>query len=437
MPDVTLTTARTLPEILEAVARFEWWEDGRREGEPEIPTAEDLAETATGAAEAESADLRVAAMDPPPPEEMPPGFLDRVREAALGLSGEDLHRLWCAIPADKRPAHFLAPLVRAWWDRPIPVARETREDALFPASLIHVRRDDPRADDLFPGAWFSRPGAGDQFDLFPGFGENLAHGPVEPALPLALYEMGGNRPKSRGPAPLAARIFCEAVVSVMQRDRGAATDHPVLLPAMTMRDFLGTLYDNPGFYKPSQDFGRIMAACEDLERPGTRIPWQDPTTGKGGLRRVVWAVDVPRDGHRDDVIRFAVHLPPGATERGVIWDRAIMRTSGARSFVAWRLAGNLAAWWHRPGELVRPLEKGGKWLQSVRAEDYPEVDDVALKALTFPAGDAYRHASSAAEKALDYLVEIGYVVVAPRRRIMPGPKWIGWPEGVDRARLGS
>ena len=44
-----------------------------------------------------------------------------------------------------------------------------------------------------------------------------------------------------------------------------------------------------------------------------RIPWVDPETGRGGLRRVVRVGDIPRGPDAlDDVVRMVVDLPPGS-----------------------------------------------------------------------------------------------------------------------------
>ena len=87
--------------------------------------------------------------------------------AALNLEG--VHELWRA--ADPQPRHPLAPLVRAWWKRPVEVEdRNDRADPLFPAPLVHVQRNDRRAGNLFsPAVWTATQESG-QFDLFPGFG---------------------------------------------------------------------------------------------------------------------------------------------------------------------------------------------------------------------------------------------------------------------------
>ena len=100
------------------------------------------------------------------------------------LNVEGVHELWR--DADPQLRHPLAPLVRAWWKRPVEVEdRNDRADPLFPAPLVHVQRNDRRAGNLFsPAVWTATQESG-QFDLFPGFGPGEANGPLVPALPLA------------------------------------------------------------------------------------------------------------------------------------------------------------------------------------------------------------------------------------------------------------
>ena len=64
---------------------------------------------------------------------------------------------------------------------------------------------------------------------------------------------------------------------------------------------------------PESHQPRLMGAVEALDTMDARIPWQDPNTGRGGLRRVVSVGDIPRGpGVLDDVVRMVVDLPPGS-----------------------------------------------------------------------------------------------------------------------------
>ena len=62
---------------------------------------------------------------------------------------------------------------------------------------------------------------------------------------------------------------------------------------ITLRELLERLY--PGRRpSPAEYWPRLMAAVEALDLMDARIPWEDPVTGLGGLRRVVSIGDIPR-----------------------------------------------------------------------------------------------------------------------------------------------
>ena len=346
------------------------------------------------------------------------------------LKVEGVHELWRN--ADPQPRHPLAPLVRAWWKRPVEVEdRNDRADPLFPAPLVHVQRNDRRAGNLFsPAVWTATQESG-QFDLFPGFGPGEANGPLVPALPLALYDLGKGTAKTRGRgAPLALRIFVEAVLSVPLHAR--TLNRPVALPPQRFGDLLKALYPNPGFYRPSRHFAAIYEAAKSLE--SARVPWEHPD-GSGAMRRVVYARDLPRDGRLDDWVQFVVDLPPGS-ERGVLVDRTALRKAGVESAPSYRLALSLAFWWHDPGKMRTPTQRGGKgrgkrWRQTRQVERYPVVTDAELIAMTYPSeannvGSTRRSRLQRSREALAFLVETGYANVATDRRILPGQNWAGW-----------
>ena len=311
---------------------------------------------------------------------------------------------------------------------PVPIdTRNDRPDPLFPAPLVHVKRDDRRAGNLFSPAMWADTRKG-QIDLFPGFGPGQADGPLVPALPLALYDLGKGAKMTRGPgAPLALRIFVEAVLSVPAIERDCA----VLLPPQRFGDFLAALYPDHAPNYRKKDYPRFLEAIAALD--AARIPWENED-GTGALRRVVYARDLPREGSRDDWIQFAVDIPPGG-ERGALVDRAALRLTGVVSAPAYRLTLSLAFWWNDPGRMRTPTNKGGGrgklWRQTRKPERYPEVTDAELIAMAYPSdagdvGTGRRVRLHRAKGALAYLVSIGYAEVHPRKRIMPGPDWAGW-----------
>ena len=133
----------------------------------------------------------------------------------------------------------LAPIVRAWQQRPRPVepSRRTTE-RVIPARLAMARTPSQRnARLLFSPAAHASFGPDGKPMVMPGFAKPDT---PSPALPLALYDLGAGPAISPGKgAPLALRMFVESVLSVPmdERERG----RPVAM-SVSLRDFLAWLY---------------------------------------------------------------------------------------------------------------------------------------------------------------------------------------------------
>ena len=266
-----------------------------------------------------------------------------------------------------------------WQNQAVPVERNRRNDRTFPARVGMIERGDSRAGRLFTPALHAADGG--QLVL-PGFGADVSM--PTPALPLALYDLGvGNSAESRGRgAPLALRLWIEAVLSVRIPDR--AIDRPVVL-SITLRELLAKLY--PGRRpSPAEYWPRLMAAVEALESQQARIPWEDPATGKGGLRRVVSVSNIPRGpGALDDDVRLIVDLPPGAHDGPIVSPN--LPQWGVKSAAAYRALIGLAFRWWNPGVTRRPVGrgKGRYWYQSDNPADYGgKLTDAEAIALCFP-----------------------------------------------------
>ena len=157
------------------------------------------------------------------------------------------------------------------------------------------------------------PGAGEQI-YFPTFDPGEENGdPLSPALPLNLYDLGvgtlsASKQSKQRAAPLALRINRRGLLLSVPQDEHR--QGPVLLPRQTLREFLANLYpDGHREWRKGKNLASLLVAIEALESSAARIPWQDET-GRGGARRVIIPRDVPRSGHLDDYIQFAVDLPP-------------------------------------------------------------------------------------------------------------------------------
>ena len=330
---------------------------------------------------------------------------------------EEVHEVWLALPAKDRRKHPLAPLVAAWQERPRPGrANINRTDRILPARLAMVDHTDRRAGRLFTPAAHAVNRGGEQLKL-PGFGLERAR--ITPALPLALYDLGGGPSMERGHgAPLALRLWVESILAVGLTDR----DHPwPTVLEIPLRDLLRKLYPSARRPRPNEYWPRLMQAVEILD--STRIPWEDPETGKGGLQRIVNVSSIPRGpGKLDDAVRIIVDLPPGSGKGPVVSPN--LARYGVQSAPLYRGLLNLAYQWFDPGRTRFPVRGGKHWLQVEDPERYPTITNDLLIELFYPTSSqkARRNLASRARKDLDRLVKDGEARIVKGRLMPPKPR---------------
>ena len=248
-----------------------------------------------------------------------------------------------------------------------------------------------------------------------GWLPGLERNPEGPCLPLALYDMGaGRRRVQRGPAALALRLWVEAALSA-----SGAPNRPEALE-ISLRELLRWFY--PGRApSPAHYWPLLNAAARVLDRQDVRVPWLNPRTGKGGLRRVVSVGDIPRGpGALDDCVRLVVDLPPGS-ERGPVVNRVRLRHWGARSATAYRAMIGLAYRWHQPGVTRYPVRGGKHWLQSHDPTRYEPLSNSQAVGLCYPAGVSFGRRRDEVRKAWDTLRRLAKAgdVRIDGRRILP------------------
>ena len=120
MPDrPTMSTARSFPEIIEALVRFEWWERHKAECKRDrLPDERDLLELLPQCIAKAQAKVRKTA------DVMPvngPDCEQTTVELEAGVCVIlEMHRCWKELPEPRRPPHPFAPVVAAWLDRARP-----------------------------------------------------------------------------------------------------------------------------------------------------------------------------------------------------------------------------------------------------------------------------------------------------------------------------
>lgn len=216
--------------------------------------------------------------------------------------------------------------------------------------------------------------------ILPGFG--VSEHPSQPALPLAWYDLGELPQATNQSAPLALRILVEGCAAVRMADR--ALSEPIAL-SVTLREFLSWLYPGHRPPRPAEYWPRLVAAAEALASNAARFPWDDPVTGRGGMRSVVTLRDIPRGpGALDDLITVIVDLPPGSGPGPILPES--LRSWGIKSAPAYRLLLNLAFTWHEPGRTHAPVGKGRarQWKRSYDPSRYPLLGDAEAVGLAYP-----------------------------------------------------
>ena len=313
----------------------------------------------------------------------------------------------------KPEKHPLAALVRAWQGLPLKVKANMRPDRILPTTLAMVsgkaaERDGRRTGGrLFTLA--ARPSEDGQLVL-PGFDNPEIIGPC---LPLALYDLGeGPGSTSRG-APLALRVWIEAILAVPVSWRGG----PVRIE-MTWRDFMRYLWPRT-LPRPAIRYMALVKAAMALDSIDARIPWE--FDGSGGLRRVVSMWDIPRTPEKmDDVVSIEVRLPPGSGKGPVITPN--LNFYGLDNAPAYRALLNLAYVWHDPGRLRVPASKrANTWTFVKDPARYPPMTDREIIALCYPTSNQRnrRVLAQRARKVLERLATNGEIRIVDRHILPP------------------
>ena len=329
-----------------------------------------------------------------------------------------LHQIYeGASSATSGVKHPVAPIIRAWLERPIPVEPEQRI-GIMPGSLAQVSGDDRRAGRLFNIAAHKQTDVNGDQRVLPGF-VNERRGP---ALPIELYKAGldlndPNALKARG-APFLMRTIVDAVLLSPIGQRTAR--HGVVF-SVQARYFLNRMY--PARIPAKSTWQRALKeAMEEL--PRVTMPFIDFDTGRGQTIAPVLIQAVPNT--LDDNIDFIVRLPSGNDSGPTPSEN--LHIYGAMRKQAYYALLNLAYDWWEPGRKRIPVNSNGKrhWLQSYAPERYKPVtnDDVIDLTAPLTANRNRRDAASKGWTTLKRLHDAGELQIVEYkgdRLILPPP----------------
>ena len=233
------------------------------------------------------------------------------------------------IEADPRPRHPLAPIVRAWIDRPRDVTPDRKRRGIVPGILSAMAHIDGL--ERLPALDVGTIGAGVQ-GFLPGLEPEKTA--LVPALPLQVWD-GVKAGNPGGGVPLSQGLWFEAVTAVPRSERGRRI---VRLP-LTLRDLVA--FAGWKHYRPSRHIPQLRRAL--LEVDSFWVAWE----------RRDWKLVAPQalpklDAKLDDLLPVHVFMPDGC-ERGPRIDRQplrLYRPSDAPAFRAW---ARLAYLWDKYG----------------------------------------------------------------------------------------
>lgn len=276
-----------------------------------------------------------------------------------------VHAAWAAADPDSRPKHPLAPIVRAWIERPPAVATGKRSDPLLPV----VRAVPDRPARLAIGGLIDGGAMPAQLALIPT--------PEGVSVPLLDLIDGAGAPimaRGRG-----AHIVARLAVACFVLPAGAAPDvRREWTPTVReLRDFCF-----PHGWERRRHWPAMRAALATLN--AALIPY-----GAGRFWRPFRPWDDPGAGASlDDRLRIDLLLPPG-TVSGPPIDRAELAALGVDSAPRFRayIGVHSVAW--LPGRTQRPVPGApGRWGWSRDPRDYRAFTAGDRRRIAFGADDA-------------------------------------------------
>ena len=317
---------------------------------------------------------------------------------------EQVHRHWLNLGGGAQGKHPLAELVRKWADAcevrdAVQVEPVRKEARIAPATLAITSREQGG------GGRFSRPASA----------PDLTREARGPCLPLSLYDLGVCPGREGRGAPLALRVWMEAVLWAPLTREGAAVSMQIPL-----REFLAHLYPRvvPRRREYMPRLERVQRALDD-----SRMSYALPCGGRF-RRRMVVLHRLPEGAGRAvlaEPVELVVSLPPGS-DHGPLMSPGLGEW-GVRSAPAYRALIGVAYRWFRPGRTHFPVRRrGGRthWVRSYDPRRYPVMTDEELVRMCYPtaASRTFRSLVGRARGIVRKLEEEGEIEVRDGR-ILP------------------
>ena len=325
---------------------------------------------------------------------------------------EDVQQAWLkvATPGSECLKHPLAPLVEAWRaGRPIEVKRDTKNNAIMPASFAIVRDFQSEQGELFDISSTSQTGF--HAATSQGWLPTMEPKPpvIVPSLPLILYDAAGGKSIAQGRgAPLALRLWVESILSIPLAARSG-----VRRVVGTLEELIAQLWPK-GWGGPGRDAPKLERAFDIIQQ--AYIPWD------GGRWLAVLVRNRPNYCDLKSPVVFDVELPPGSGH-GPLVHRPTLRKYGVTSASAYRLVLGLAYLWNK--YLTHHGKRLPPTIPEVKRDSEGYVLNAQGKIATGKSGQAATHWNNS------QAIRTGRLVRNPEMERLP------WLQQNDLIRLGT
>lgn len=238
--------------------------------------------------------------------------------------------------------HPIAPLLRAWLDRPTAIAPSTNRRGIIPNQMQGAR-----ALGYLPGfPPDDEPQLGlQEMAMLPEF--EVPDSFIVPTAMVFTYRAGGGQAQTRGRgAPLSKRIFYDVLTALPQDSRRGQGKWRLEFTLRDLRDWLyPSVEGRPTSFKMGRHLERIRAALWEVGNMRIERTLHGNTVPSLWLPIAVRAMPV---SDLDSPVVFDIELPPGSSG-GALIDRQSMRRYGLVSAPQHSASLGLAYFWDRYG----------------------------------------------------------------------------------------